>query len=85
MVVDDGKIVTVGGFQQVKDGSEGPMEGKGYALELAASVGSGSVALIVVAGRNYAAYVERRGYNVLASAEILAEKLIQELLAKMGK
>ena len=35
--------------------------------------------LIVVAGMNYAAYVEAKGYNVLSSAELMAENILKQL------
>lgn len=38
------------------------------------------VALVVVAGMNYAAYVEAKGYNVLSSAEHLAERELPRML-----
>ena len=38
------------------------------------------IALVVVAGMNYAAYVEARGYNVLTSAEHLAERELPKML-----
>ena len=41
------------------------------------------VALVVVAGMNYAAYVEARGYNVLSSAEHLAERELPRELEKL--
>lgn len=41
------------------------------------------VALVVVAGMNYAAYVEARGYNVLTSAEHLAERELPKMLEKL--
>lgn len=41
------------------------------------------VALVVVAGMNYAAYVEAKGYNVLASAEHLAERELPRMLEKL--
>lgn len=84
VIVDNGTILTVGGFQQLGEGVDGPKEGRNYATELAGQIGSNSIALIVVAGMNYAYYVEKRGYNVLQSAEILAERLINELYQKMG-
>jgi hypothetical protein len=33
---------------------------------------------------NYAAYVERNGYNVLTSAELLADELVPKLLKQLG-
>ena len=41
------------------------------------------VALVVVAGMNYAAYVEARGKNVLSSAEHLAERELPRMLEKL--
>lgn len=41
------------------------------------------VALVVVAGMNYAAYVEARGDNVLSSAEHLAERELPRMLEKL--
>lgn len=39
--------------------------------------------LIVVAGMNYAAAVESKGYDVLSSAEHLAESILPGLLSKL--
>ena len=48
---------------------------------------SGGYALIVVAGMNYAAYVESMGKNVISSAELLAEqelpRMMKELTSKI--
>lgn len=41
------------------------------------------VALVVVAGMNYAAYVEAKGRNVLTSAEHLAERELPRMLDKL--
>lgn len=41
------------------------------------------VALVVVAGMNYAAYVEARGKNVLSSAEHLAERELPRMLDRL--
>lgn len=35
--------------------------------------------LIVVAGMNYASYVEAKGYNVLSSAELMTEQILKQL------
>lgn len=77
-VVADGEIVQTAGFSQVLGGTEGPNKGRDYVQDLASGYTSGIV-LIVVAGMHYAAYVADRGYNVLDSAELLAEKLIGDL------
>lgn len=38
--------------------------------------------LIVVAGMNYAVYVEVKGYNVLSSAELKAEKILKTVFRR---
>lgn len=78
VIVDRGQVVSESAFPAVKNGGDGAKGGKTYAHELASQMGSG-VALIVVAGMNYAQYVQRRGYNVTASAELIAEQLIQKM------
>lgn len=45
--------------------------------------GTNGIALVVVAGMNYAAYVEAKGYNVLSSAEHLAERELPRMLEKL--
>lgn len=50
-----------------------------YALDVLSKYRSNSIVLIVFAGMNYASYVQAKGYNVLASAEIEAEKQINNL------
>ena len=80
-VVDRG-----GGFKQVLDGKDGPRNGRSYLNKVISETTElvGPM-LIVVAGMNYAYFVHDRGYNVLDSAEILAEKLVRELQAKLEK
>lgn len=52
---------------------------------IAETIGKGTkgIALAVVAGMNYAAYVEAKGYNVLSSAEHLAERELPRMLEKL--
>lgn len=82
-IVKDGRLISTFGFQQVKDGKEGIDTGKSYLKELISKNPKGLV-LIVVAGRNYAAYVEARGLNVLNSSELLAQRLVPRMLKKLG-
>lgn len=53
--------------------------------DLAKAVGEQTegVSLVVVAGMNYASYVEAKGYNVLASAQQLAERELPVMLDKL--
>ena len=52
---------------------------------IAETIGKGTkgIALVVVAGMNYAAYVEAKGYNVLSSAEHLAERELPRMLERL--
>lgn len=65
------------------DGSEGSRIGKELLYQLVSQYSNG-LALIVVAGMNYAVYVEAKALNVLNSAEDLAKKLVPEMLREAG-
>ena len=70
-------------FEVVKDGADGSRDGKSYALDLVKQFPEGIV-LIVVAGMNYASYVSAKGYDVLDSSEVLADRLVPEILKQLG-
>ena len=69
------------------DGHEGLVNGKQYAEELAGNAGKG-YALIIVAGMNYAGYVESKGFNVLTKTGTYLESevkgMIDDVLKKTG-
>lgn len=79
----DGQLVTASSFPQVLNGSEGSKGGSDYVRELIAQYPRGIV-LIVVAGMNYASYVSDKGYDVLDSAESLAETLVPQMMKQLG-
>lgn len=79
VIVRDGKIVGKSRFEIVKNGDLGKKSGLQYAKEVARQFPEG-IALIVVAGMNYASYVADRGYDVITSAELLADKLTSRLI-----
>lgn len=79
VVVINGEIRQMGGFEVILSGAEGAQNGKNLALEVAGRYPHETV-LIVVAGRTYARNVAARGFNVLQSAEQLAESLMPTLL-----
>jgi hypothetical protein len=85
LLLCDGKIVG-GNFALSSDhGQEGLAAGKKYAYELAGQYPTGFV-LIIVAGMNYAAYVEAvEGKTVLAGGELYARKALEEVLRKFNK
>ena len=80
-VLEDGKVIFGGqdSFEVVKNGEQGSNEGRAFLQRLISEHPSGLV-LIVVAGMEYAAYVEAKNLNVLDTAEQLAER---ELPRKM--
>lgn len=78
----DGQIVQTSAFETVGDGSDGSREGKAFAEQLARQYPNG-IALIVVAGKNYAKYVAARGYDVLDTAELLAQQLIPQMIKQI--
>jgi len=67
-VVKQGKILNYGG--EIQPG-EGAAEGLKVAQQMAATLPN-SFSLIIVAGMNYAAYVEAKGYNVILPAQLKA-------------
>lgn len=81
-VLEDGKVVSESSFGVVKDGSQGSKEGTEFLHRVISEHSSGLV-LIVVAGMEYAAYVEAKNLNVLDSAEQLAERLLPQLFGKL--
>lgn len=79
----DGQLAKVSAFQKVKNGTEGVKDGQQYVREVIGRYPKGIV-LVVVAGMNYAEYVSDKGYNVLDSAELLAEVLVPRMLKQLG-
>lgn len=83
VVTVDGKIVHTAGFQTVKTGQTGSSTGANYVKNLVSQFPRG-VCLIVVAGMKYASYVSAKGLDVLDSAELLAERLVPQMLKQLG-
>lgn len=71
-------------FEAVKStAKEGSKAGSDF-LKSVIAENSRGIVLIVVAGMNYAKYVEAIGLNVLDSSEILAKKLVPQILRDLG-
>lgn len=83
IITADGRVIKSSDFAIVKSGSKGAKDGLAYAKKVAKEFPQ-SVCLIVVAGMNYAAYVSAKGYDVIDSAELLAEKLVPKMLKRLG-
>ena len=88
IVLKDGKPIKKGGFapteRGTKKGKDGQKEGEVFINKVISQYPKGFV-LVVVAGMKYASYVEARNYNVLTSAELLAEREIPRLLKELSK
>ncbi len=90
VVVKNGQIVYISSFEQVpaRDASnptmrKGSDEGRDFAKKVIRDFPEG-VALVEVAGMNYAGYVSAKGYDVLDSAEDEVKRLFLSLLKKYG-
>lgn len=69
VLIDNGQVIDEYGFEQIKPtATEGPTAGRNYAAQLASSYTSG-LGVIVVAGMNYAAYVEARNLGGMTAGE----------------
>lgn len=90
VIVKNGQIIEGSGFNKVPpkkiypgDSYIGAEEVHSFAQKLASEFPRGIV-LIVVAGMNYAAHVEAKGYDVLTSSEILANRIVPQMLNQLG-
>lgn len=84
VVLKDGKSIEKGGFQLTKSGGNGQKEGEAFINKVTSQYSKGFV-LVVVAGMRYASYVEAHNYNVLTSAELLAEREVPKLLKALSQ
>lgn len=87
-IVHDGQIVSMSSFQAVPgpkgNGQEGSATGKAYVKELAMRYTKG-YALILVAGMEYASYVQELYHrDVLLSGSLVAEQLVREIQDKFN-
>lgn len=84
-IIHNGKILEYSDFTQVQQGNEGVRKGKALIEELSKKFANG-YALVVVAGMNYAEFVEAmENKNVLASAELFARKELPGMMSKLKK
>ena len=83
IILLDGQVVSRSGFEVVMGGSSGANEGLTYAQEIAAAYQRG-IALVVVAGKDYAAHVAARGRDVLSSAVLKAEDIVPRMMRQLN-
>ena len=82
-VYHNGNLITKSSFKQVKDGKQGTLEGEKALLQLSSKYAANEYALIIVAGMEYAEYVEAmENKDVLASTELLAKSQLPQYIAK---
>lgn len=81
VVSKNGNVILSGCFGNDDDGGN---EGKEFAAKVVSTYHSEGIALVVVAGKNYASAVEAKNFNVISSAELVAERMIPQLMAKLG-
>ena len=85
MITHKGKVVSQGGFSGTGEEISAQI-GLSLANEIASET-QNDFAVIIVAGMNYAAYVEAKGYNVILPAELKARidfpTMIQRLRTKI--
>ena len=82
-VVQDGRVVTYSGFEQVLTGSPGVSKGREYLNSLLGNYRKGTV-LIVVAGMEYASFVQDvNDRNVLKKSELKMGRELPRLLKRI--
>lgn len=85
VIAHNGKIIHYSDFKQVKQGNEGTKVGKDLATEIVKRT-VGDYVLVVVAGMNYAEYVEARdNKDVLATPELFAKKELPKMMEKLER
>lgn len=83
ILIKNGRVIQMSDFEQVKEGEKGVTEGAKFAKSLTKNFPQGIV-LVVVAGMNYAHHVAANGYDVLDSAQLMAERLVPGIMKKLG-
>lgn len=81
-IFNNGKIISSSSFESIKNGKEGQKQGRDLVKSLVSEFNQ-NIVLIVVAGMNYAAYVETKR-NVISSSELLAKQQAKIILEKLG-
>ena len=81
VVLRRGSIVNKAGFDKTKEGDEGVRQGESLATSLAKDYPH-DFALIVVAGMDYAAYVEAKGLGGMTAAELQSKASIEQFVKR---
>lgn len=81
VILRRGSIVNKAGFDKTKEGDEGVRQGENLATSLAKDYPH-DFALIVVAGMDYAAYVEAKGLGGMTAAELQSKASIEQFVKR---
>lgn len=78
----NGRVIKMSSFEQIKNGAEGVNEGKNLATSISEENSKGEkFSLVLVAGMNYASYVQEvYGKDVLEGATLQCTKLLESML-----
>lgn len=82
VILKDGVQLELSGFEVKKEGAEGSQRGKALADQIATDYPRGFV-LIVVAGMEYAAAVEAKGYDVLTMSSLKAASDLKKAMQRI--
>lgn len=84
-IFKNGERKKKGGFKQVKDTAKDGLKQSKEAVDQygSAIASTNGWTLVIVAGMNYAKYVEAKGHNVLRLSKYALEAKIEELKAKL--
>lgn len=81
-IIKNGQVIVSSSFESVRQGSVGQNQGRKLIQSLIPEFGR-NIVLVVVAGMNYAAYVETKR-NVISSSELLAKQRARTILEQLG-
>lgn len=81
VILRRGSIINKAGFDKTKEGNEGVKQGESLATSIASDYPH-DFALIVVAGMDYAAYVEAKGLGGMTAAELQSKAAIEQFVKR---
>jgi hypothetical protein len=84
VVAVNGSVVKAGDFNVVQKGEQGQQTGRSFATSLAKKYPY-DITLIVVAGMDYATYIEAKGLGGMTAAELDAKVEVEKLISKFKK
>lgn len=85
VIFKNGTDVFSSGFDKVKHGIEGANKGQELARKVASEIDASGYVLVVVAGMDYAFYVETKGYDVISGSELKIQSTLKRLLNNIKK